>query len=463
MHRLLFTLLILLSSLSIHADRPRRQAHPSGRYSLYRVELRDKQGTTGNLSKPETFLSERALKRRQQQQLVVDSTDLPLSPHYLAALAKEGWEVVGGSRWLNTVIVKVKRDADVEPLKQLPFVRKTTRIYAAPDSIMPDGSSPVLSAPHPTPSNASVYGQGRRQIAMLNGEKLHEAGFSGKGVMVAVVDGGFMNVDKISWLKDVDIVGTRDMVYPYKDNLYGLLDHGTMVLSCMATRADGIFVGTAPDASYLLLRSEHGPTEQLAEEDWWVQAVEYADSMGADVVNSSLGYNIFDLPEQNHVYREQDGHTAFISRAASLMASKGMVLVSSAGNEGRKPWKRIKFPADAHDVLAVAAIGRDSVNTEFSSVGPSADWRVKPDVSSLGKDATVIDGTGEVTTANGTSFASPILCGMVACLRQAFPNMPAKQLMQLVRLSSNRHDYPDNIFGYGVPDFWKAYQLGLKE
>ncbi len=460
MRKLLFTLLVSLAALSVMAEKARRIAHPGGCYRLYRLELADKQGTPFSLSHPEAFLSAKALERRQKQHLAVDSTDLPLSPQYLEALSRDGLEVVGGSKWQNTVIVKTDQNTEPGRFDTIPFVKKSTCIYIAPDSITPDDYYPIL-LPEPTDTCATRYGLGQRQIEMLGGERLHEAGFRGKGVLIAVIDGGFMNMDRIAMLRDAHIIGTRDCVYPYDKDLYRLLEHGTMVLSCMAASADSLFVGTAPEASYLLLRSENGSTEQLAEEDWWVQAAEYADSVGADVINSSLGYNLFDHAEQNHLYREQDGQTALISRAASMLAGKGIVLVCSAGNEGNKSWKRIKFPADALDILSVAAVDSAAVNADFSSVGPSADGRVKPDVAAMGYDAAVIDGIGELHTANGTSFAAPIVCGLVACLRQAMPDATASHIMQLVRQSADRTDYPDNVYGYGIPNFWKAYQRHL--
>ena len=298
---------------------------------------------------------------------------------------------------------------------------------------------------------------------MLNGQKLHEAGFNGKGILVAVIDGGFMNVDKIGYLKNVNVVGTRDFVYPYTANLYDELDHGTEVLSTIAANSDSVFVGTAPGASFLLLRSEFGPLENLVEEDFWTQAVEYADSVGADIVTSSLGYTEFDDKAASHKYREQDGRTALISRTASMISGKGMILTNSAGNTGAAKWKRIGFPGDAHDVLTVGALAPDSTNTTFSSVGPTYDGRVKPDVMAMGGYCTVINGKGLVAHANGTSFSTPITCGLVACLWQALPNKTASEIMQLVRESADRADYPDNIFGYGIPNFWKAYQMGLNK
>ena len=305
------------------------------------------------------------------------------------------------------------------------------------------------------------YGDAEHQILMLNGKKLHEAGFRGQGKLIAIIDGGFMNANQIPLFDNIRILGHHDCAYPYDADVFKLLDHGTMVLSTMAMHRDSLFTGTAPDAFFFLLRSEDGRTEFPVEEDYWAQAAEYADSIGADVVNSSLGYTRFDDRDLDHTYREQDGKTALISRTASLMASKGMILVNSAGNEGDSSWKRINVPGDASDILTVAALKADSVNAGFSSVGPSFDGRVKPDVSAMGYHSTVVRGNGRITTANGTSFSSPILCGMVASLWSALPNLTAYQIMDLVRRSADRYDFPDNIYGYGIPNFWEAYQMGL--
>lgn len=466
MKTILATLILAICSLSTTAQTAgyHRTAFPGGKYQIYRVTLEDKRGTDYSLKHPERFLSQRALDRRNKQQLAVDSTDLPISRKYLKKLADKGFSVIGGSKWNNTVLVKDTSSTACQRLSALPFVSSVVRVFAGADSVMvsdPDKVRPDTAQSHYKATAA--YGHSESQIRFFNGQKLHEAGFRGEGKLIAVVDGGFMNADKIDYLKNVNILGTRNCVYPYTTNIYDELDHGTMVLSTMATNKDSLFIGTAPGATYLLVRSEYGPLENLVEEDFWAQAVEYADSMGADIVNSSLSYTQFDDKAASHKYREQDGMTALVSRTASMMAGKGMILVNSAGNEGARSWKRIGFPSDARNVLTVGAANRDSLNTTFSSVGPSFDGRVKPDVMAVGSRATVISGEGVITTANGTSFSSPITCGMVACLWQALPDKTASEIMELVRKSANRANHPDNIYGYGIPDFWKAYQMGLKK
>jgi len=463
MKKYLLIFFATIIAATVGAQKKIKIAYPGGPYSIYRLSLKDKQGSAYSLKHPEKFLSAKAIARRQKQKLTVDSTDLPLSQKYIAQLTKAGLQVIGGSKWNNTVLIKAGSDNVADRIKPFDFVTACTRVFSSPDSIVPaQRDSLAQQTEKKQTASTHPYGRGQKQIEMLNGLKLHEAGFRGDGMLVAIIDGGYMNVNRMAYMKNINIVGQRDFVYPYTANVYDQLDHGTMVLSDMATNMEGSFIGTAPHASFLLLRSEDGATESLAEEDYWAQAIEYADSVGVDVVNSSLGYTVFDDVSTNHKYREQDGKTTLISRTASMVAGKGMILVNSAGNEGMKTWKRTNCPADATDIIAVAALSADSVNARFSSVGPSYDGRVKPDVSAMGYQSTVIDGTGTITTANGTSFAAPITCGMVTCLWQALPGKTAIEIMDLVRRSADRAEYPDNIYGYGIPDFWKAYQMGLQ-
>ena len=238
------------------------------------------------------------------------------------------------------------------------------------------------------------------------------------------------------------------------------MEHGTMVLSTMAANAPNLYVGVAPEAQYVLVRCEDERTESLAEEDYWASAAEYADSLGVDVINSSLGYHDFDDVKTNHLYWEQDGETALISHTASMCADKGIICVNSAGNDGMGVWKKINFPADAKNILTVGSINEQGKNAAFSAVGPTADGRIKPDVMAYGSPTSVITGRGSIINDNGTSFSSPLIAGMTACLWQALPHKTAKQIIKLVKMAGNNQQHPDNIYGFGVPDFWKAYQTG---
>lgn len=302
------------------------------------------------------------------------------------------------------------------------------------------------------------YGVSAQQVRIHHGDSLHLAGFRGKGMEIAVIDAGFYNADVIKYFKSTTVRGIHDFVNPESD-IYGEHNHGLKVLSCMAAHAPHVMVGTAPEAAYWLLRSEDNDTEQPVEEDYWAAAIEFADSVGADVVNTSLGYYEFDDPLCNYEYRDLDGKTSLMSASASRAADKGMLVVCSAGNSGIDRWKKITPPADAFNVLTVGAVDQFGLNADFSSVGNTADGRVKPDIMSIGVRSSVSGGDGNVSYANGTSFASPTFCGLVTCLWQACPWLTVRQLIDVVHRSSDRADYPDNVYGYGIPDVWKAYKL----
>ncbi|MBR1889780.1 MAG: S8 family serine peptidase [Alloprevotella sp.] len=302
--------------------------------------------------------------------------------------------------------------------------------------------------------NDPVYGKALNQIKLNRIDALHEQGYRGAGMTIAIIDGGFYNADIIPMLKHVKVLGTKDFAEAGA-NVYDQQEHGMMVLSCIATDNKGVLVGSAPEAEFYLLRSEDGASEQLVEEDNWCAAIEYADSVGADLVNTSLGYTAFDNKADNVQYWEQDGSTHLMSRSASMAASKGMVLCQSAGNEGDNQWKRIGVPADADNILTVGALRPDGTNTDFSSLGMSADGRVKPDVCAQGQNVALLSPNGSVTQANGTSFSSPLMCGMVACFWQAHPELNAFEVIYAVQKLGDRYDRPDNVYGYGTPDFSK--------
>lgn len=431
--------------------------YPGGKSYMYRLYLTDKNHTEYTIDHPEAFLSKKAIERRRKQQIAIDETDLPLPDTYLRQITIMGGQVVGKSKWNNTVLIRVAERATAEHMTDLPFVSRVLKVWESPDTLVHNRRDNIQKTLGEKEHHVgSYYGAAELQITMLNGQVLHGAGYKGKGMTIAVLDGGFTNVNRIPALAKIKVIGTRNFVATLSDDVYAEHDHGTRVLSCMGASEPEYIVGTAPEATYWLIRAEDVYTETLAEEDYWAAAVEFADSVGADVVNSSLGYQDFDGNEGDHIYRELDGHTALISCTASMMADKGMVLCNSAGNDGMGTWKKINFPADADNILTVGAVNSMRKNAAFSSIGPSADGRVKPDVMSLGSPAAVISGRGAISFDMGTSFASPIMAGMVACLWQARPELTARQLIQLVRESSHQYDYPDNIFGYGIPDFEKA-------
>lgn len=430
----------------------------------YRVVFTDKKNSPYSLKRPEEFLSKKALDRRRKYGIKVDRHDLPVSPVYLDYLRGRGLKVLHTSKWNNTAVVETADSTLTKDLSAIEFIAATVKVWESPDSIR---RQPLMER-HKYLINSrdtldNFYGHTEQQVSMLGADKLHAAGFRGEGVTIAVIDGGFLNADCIEGLKNCNILGTRNFVGDGKGDVYDAQSHGTMVLSCIAADMPGSLVGTAPRASFYLLQSEDNESENLVEEDNWCAAVEYADSLGVDIVTSSLGYYGFDDPAASHKYHELDGQTAVNSRSASLAASRGLLVLNSAGNSGNDSWKKIGFPADARDIITVGALTPSLRNANFSSLGNTADGRIKPDVMALGQTSWLLDETGSVTVANGTSFSTPILCGAVACLLQAHPDRRPVEIIRAVQQAGNNAEHPDNVYGYGTPDLWKAHEALSKK
>lgn len=450
----LWALITLISCCSLTA------ATKESRY-MYRIQLADKEGTPYTLLAPEKFLSERAIERRERQKLSITESDLPLTPYYIEGIEAYGVKVVTRSKWNNSAVVAVTDTLIIEKIAELPYVKGVKKVWIAPTATPNEQPDRKAGVTNQAKQYDSFYGAGQRQVTLHKGEELHNAGFWGEGIEIAVIDAGFYNTDILAAFKTMKLLGVRDFVNPNSD-IYAQNYHGMKVLSCMAAYLPNSLVGTAPKAGYWLLRSEDEASEQPVEEDYWAAAIEFADSVGVDVVNTSLGYYEFDQGFTHYSYRDLDGHTSLMSHTASMVASKGMVLVCSAGNTGSKAWKKITPPADAKDILVVGAVNRKEVNADFSSVGNTTDGRIKPDVMAVGLSTAIIENNGMISQANGTSFASPIICGLVACFWQACPWLTAYEVIEVVRNAGDRADYPDNIFGCGIPDIWKAYQRVVK-
>ncbi len=426
----------------------------------YRVMLADKVATTFALERPEEFLSDKALERRQKQWLTVDSTDLPVCRAYIDSICSYGVHYVTSGKWDNFVTVSCNDSTRMEQIACLPFVRSVKKVWVQPHK--PTRATKRHSLRNTLATSAHYYGTAEHQIALCNGIKLHEAGFKGQGITIAVIDAGYHNFDSITSMHNIQVLGVKDFADPGAD-IFAENDHGMKVLSCMGMNQPYAMVGTAPEASYWLLRSEDDYSEQPVEQDYWAAAVEYADSVGADMINTSLGYYKFDNPADDVAYDELDGHTHLMSRQASRIAGKGMVMVCGAGNAGNGPWKKITIPSDAEYILTVGAVDAKKEWAYFSGIGPTADGRVKPDVVAMGVQAAVMKENGTLGNAHGTSFASPILCGLVACLWQARPELTAFEVIELVRRAGNSYTKPTPQYGYGLPDMWKARKLQLKK
>jgi hypothetical protein len=355
-------------------------------------------------------------------------------------------------------------------INELDFVTGVKMIFehGRKSQVMPnDETFPIYSEKQDI-NDYYNYGSSGNQIKMLNGHYLHNKGYRGQGVTIAILDAGFYRVNAIGAFSDLwlegRIIATKDFVNP-KSNIYNEHSHGMMVLSVMAGNAPGELVGTAPKANYILIRSEDANSEQIVEEYNWAAAAEFADSLGADIINSSLGYNLFDAEWQNHTYNSMDGVTTPSAKAANFASGKGILVVVSAGNEGTSFWKHITTPSDAVKSLTVGAVNSEGEYVSFSSVGPTSDGRIKPDIAAQGSRTVLVNAFGNVGSANGTSFSAPIISGLSACLWQALPNLSVDEISARIKLSASLWKNPNNQLGYGLPNFMLAHDslAGIKQ
>lgn len=427
----------------------------------YWVQFKDKKNTPYSILKPQEFLSPRAIERRQRLGILVDEMDLPVSPKYIYELKKLGAEVYTVSKWFNAVTIYLDDEAAINVVRKLSFVKsvEATGRYRKPRPIRKRKNRDYRNN---YPKIDGYYGHGWNQISMLNGQSLHEMGFSGDGMLLAILDGGFVNLDISPFFDSLRtenrILEGRDFVD--NDNwVYEASNHGFNATSTISSNLPGMLVGTSPHATIVCIRTEEVGSELRIEEDNWIAGAEYADSLGVDVINSSLGYTHFNNKKMTYSYQDMDGNTARISIGADIASKKGILVVNSAGNEGDGSWRYIGAPADADSVMAIGAVDRNGDKAGFSSYGPTRDGRIKPDVAARGYQAVVATPTYRVDSVNGTSFSSPIMAGMVTSLWQAFPNKTNMEIKRAVEQSGHLAANPNNALGHGIPDMMKAYQL----
>ena len=457
MKRLFILLSFVFFTLSIKA-----QIAPE----KYWIQFTDKEGTPYFINKPEDFLSERAIQRRLDYGIAIDEYDLPVNPAYLEAVAATGAKILHPSKWLNGVTVEVDDQFVLQAIDSLHFVQTTRTLEDDPikqkikdESYFMDEYE-YITAVGDVKTYDSYYGYAEPQIEQLNGIALHELGFQGQGMWIGVCDGGFSYVDKheafVSMYDENRFLGARDFVYENGD-VYNESSHGTSCLGLMAANVPNKYVGTAPQASYYLCRTEDVKSENVIEEYNWVSAAEFLDSLGVDIISTSLGYVDFDDYQWNHVYSDLDGNTCVITKGSEIACSRGILCVTSAGNDGGTSFPYISAPADGEHVLTIGAVGTNGVRANFSSVGPTYDGRIKPDLMALGQGAAVVmAGEGEYyNNGNGTSFACPVLAGMAACLWQANRCSTAAEIRDALRESGNMTS-PNNNYGYGIPNFMMA-------
>ncbi|MBL0341828.1 MAG: S8 family peptidase [Bacteroidetes bacterium] len=454
MKKILFYLILLCA--------PAFSTYAQNRYVIF---FTDKNNSPYSISNPSAFLSPRAILRRTQQNIQVTTQDLPVNPAYVNGVIAAGGNVLNTSKWFNSVTIDASSSGILSAVQALPYVNQVVNVgrLINPSPLPPKFDYTNIRFKGTTDLTAVKtasfnYGTSFNQVNMLKGDLMHDNGYTGAGKIIAVLDAGFVNANAMpvfdSLFANNQILATWDFV----DNEVDVYDddaHGTMVLSTIGGNVPGELIGTAPGASFILLRSENAPAEAIIEEYNWAAAAEYADSAGADIINSSLGYTLFDDPSQNHSYADLDGNTTPISIAADIAASKGMVVCNSAGNEGNGSWFHISAPSDADSILGVGAVDPFSVYAQFSGKGPAADGAIKPNVAAQGAQTIVADpwnGVG-VFPANGTSFSSPLMAGMVATLWQCHPTATNMQIINAIQQSASQVLNPDSLLGYGIPDF----------
>lgn len=420
---------------------------------FYFVQFKFKSNTTESLSNPSSFLSSRAIARRAYFNIPVDSTDMPLNQNYVNQVASQVSRVHCRSKWMNGVTVVVTDSLHIHHLRAFPFVERVE--YTGRTSGMQHARKKVK-----TENTIYNYGTAETQLNMLGLDYLHNKGYTGKNIHVAVLDAGFTNVNTNVGFDSLRLqgrlLGTKDFTEPVP-NIYASDSHGANVLSIMAGNIPNQYLGAAPHASYWLLRTEYGPTEYKCETDFWVSGLEFADSVGVDVVNSSLGYTTFDDPVLNFSYAHMNGTFSRASRAATMAAQKGILVCNSAGNDGNKAWKYIGVPADANGIIAVGACTSTKDPSVFTSFGPTSDFRAKPDLSAMGSSTAFINTAGNLSFGSGTSYASPLIAGAMACfLQYAKANYSAitiAKLIEYVQKSAHLYAAPTSQLGVGVPNF----------
>ena len=417
----------------------------------YMVFFKDKAGTSYSTNAPKAFLSQRAIDRRIQQGIAVIEQDFPVNAGYVQGVAATGASVFFPTRWMNGVLMQ----CDVSVLtavQALSFVDHVELV--APNARLANGRKKNNKAIKAQEAPAKT----QAQLQLIGLDEMQEAGYKGENMLVAIFDGGFPGVNTaapfhhIIQENRIDLLASRDFV-GNTDNVFQYDEHGTEVFSVIAANQDGVFTGGSYEANYQLYVTEDTDSEYRIEEYNWLFAAERADSAGVDIVNSSLGYYDFDDATMNYAKKAMDGKTTVISQAAQWAANRGMVIVCSAGNEGATAWQIITAPADAKDVLAVASVTSGGARSGSSSIGPSADGRVKPDVAAMGVSTSIIRPDGTTSIATGTSLSAPLVTSLAAGVWERYPKLSNKEVIDVIRKSASQAKNPDNLLGYGIPNF----------
>jgi serine protease AprX len=439
------------------------------------VRFTDKNQNGFSLSDPSAFLSDHSIQRRLKYHIAIDSTDLPVTAVYLDSLSTlPALRIRNKSRWFNQVLITVTDTNVLQQVRNFYFVlsaapvnnrgiKKINEKIAVNERARFSCADQTTGTFHVNGLSAKVYGASYAQIHIHHGEYLHNLGFNGEGKTIAILDNGFnqyLSNPAFDSLRTAHkILGSYDFVNQ-KTSVNEESIHGENCFSILASNIPGTLIGTAPAAFYWLFKTEDDLSEYPVEEQNWVAAAEFADSVGADLISSSLGYSYFDDSTYDLSYTERNGHTSLISQAANLAVAKGMIVTASMGNSGSEnsEKKYLSCPADADSVYAVGAVDHNNQIGDFSSWGPSASGQVKPDGVSVGEGTYLIGPDGNLYTGSGTSYSNPNVAGLITCLWQAFSEFNPHDILFAVRESADKFRNPDGRYGYGLPDFQKAYQ-----
>lgn len=414
----------------------------------YFVYFNNKTGTPFSVSQPGQFLSSKSIERRANQEIPITEEDLPVNPAYVQLVKSTGAETFFTSRWWNGVLVECD-ETTLAQVNALACVNKS--ILVAPGSRLSGGRKRKIRERKNTTEDVNQF-----QLQQIGLDEMHADGFRGEGMPIAVFDSGFEGVNSTApfatLLSENRIKHTFNFV-TNSTSVFELDDHGTEVLSIMAAYVSGTYTGGAFKADYYLFLTEDVASEYRIEEFNWTFAAEQADSAGVYIINSSLGYNTFDDPAMDYQTADLDGATAIITRAARKAIEKGMLVVCSAGNEGSSLWKFVTPPADAVGVLAVGSVTSSGAQSTFSSIGPTIDGRIKPDVVALGSGTQVIRANGNVGSSSGTSVASPLVASLAAGIWQTYPFLTAVEVYSLITGTASLSINPNNQLGYGIPHY----------
>lgn len=418
----------------------------------YMVFLKDKTGSSYSIALPNQFLSQRAINRRIRQVIPLTEQDIPVNETYVQGIKDTGADVFYRTRWMNGVLVQCDASL-VSAIAGLSFVDRVE--FVAPNAKLLNNGRKKINL---RTKNSKAAAKTQAQLQMIGLDEMQEAGYKGQSICIGIFDSGFQGVNSTAPFQHIfsenriDFIASKDFVYNTAD-VFQYDEHGTEVFSVIAAYQEGDFTGGSYEANYQLYVTEDANTEYRIEEYNWLFAAERADSAGVDIINSSLGYYDFDDTSMNYPKSAMDGNTTVITRAAQLAADRGIVVVCSAGNEGGIAWQIITAPADAVDVLAIASVNSGGQRAGSSSIGPSADGRIKPDVAAMGVNTSVIKPDGSTGSASGTSLSSPLITSLVAGVWQRYPELSNREIMEAIRKSASQANNPDNLLGYGIPNF----------